>query len=114
MQVSAWYHVDEKLPAKSGTYITFVGSSLGSDEAGPGTSFYDARFQNHGSRWRDSLAPHSAWVNVVYWCDADTWEWYNNTYAHTEPSAALHDAWNDIQRAISRYEMIKVLSAKAD
>jgi hypothetical protein len=112
MQPSVWYHVDEKLPDKSGTYMTFVGSSLGSDEVGTGTSYYNSRFAHHGSRWRASLAPHSAWVNVVYWCNADPHTWYDNEYRLDSTPVALVDAWTEVQRAISRYEMIRALTTE--
>lgn len=61
MKISFWYHVDEKLPKKSGTYVTFVGPTMASDDSGVTTSYWDSP-----AAWRENRGPHSAWANVVY------------------------------------------------
>jgi hypothetical protein len=107
MKTSFWYHVNEKLPTKSGTYTTFFGPTMASDDSGVTTSYWDqARLG-----WRESQAPHSAWANVVYWSDADPAEWYENTYV-IKHTPALDEAWAQVQDAVSRYEMLKALTTE--
>ncbi len=115
MKTSIWYHVDEKLPTKSGTYVTFVGPTMASDDSCVGTSYFHTAGRSDSitwnSRWQESRAPHSAWANVVYWCDADPAEWYENTYV-IKHTPALDDAWAAVQDAVGKYEMLKALTTE--
>jgi hypothetical protein len=111
MKTSFWYHVDEKLPKKSGTYVTFVGPTIASDDSGVGTSYFRSNRGSWNAVWQESCAPQSAWANVVYWCDAEPAEWYENTNVITH-TPALDDAWAAVQDAVSKYEMLRALTTE--
>lgn len=103
MKTSIWYNVEEILPEKAGTYITFVGPTL-ADSGGMSTSYFTG-----GLYWRERIATHSPRANVVYWCDADPWNWYDNP--RLKPVTAMEKAaWARVEDAISKYEMIRALS----
>lgn len=108
MKASVWYDMDEKIPPRTGYYIAFKGMSMGDDETGCEQYYWDAG----QASWRDSLRSSAHYVNVIYWCDAEPWEWYNkyDLRRRDEVSVAEQDAWAEVQRAISRYEMIKSLT----
>lgn len=106
MKTSIWYHVDEKLPKDAGSQLVFMGPTF-ADEGGIGTAY----FAGANTGWRESVAIHSYRANVVYWCDADPWAWYNNSHV-VKLTPALEDAWNEVKRAISKYEMLRALTTE--
>lgn len=104
MKTTIWYHVDEKLPERAGHHLVFTGPTFGGDEGGIDTAY----FAGSDTGWRERIAPHSPRANVVYWCDADPWDWYDNP--NFKPTTAMEKAWARVEDAISKYEMIKALS----
>lgn len=104
MKTSIWYHVDEKLPNAAGSQLVFMGPTL-TDEGGIGTAY----FAGANTGWRERVATHSSRANVVYWCDADPWDWYDNPQA-VKPTAALQAAWRQVRDSIDQYEIIKALT----
>ena len=106
MKTSFWYHVDEKLPNAAGSQLVFMGPTFGG-EGGIDTAY----FAGADTGWRESVATHSHRANVVYWCDADPWEWYENTYV-IKHTPALDDAWAAVQDAVNKYEMLKALTTE--
>lgn len=106
MKTSIWYHVDEKLPKAAGSQLVFMGPTF-ADEGGIGTAY----FAGANTGWRESVATHSHRANVVYWCDANPWAWYENTSV-IKPTPALADAWTSVEEAIKRYEVIQALTTE--
>ena len=107
MKTSIWYHVDEKLPKTAGHQLVFMGPTFG-DEGGIGTAYFAGADRD----WRERLATHSPRANVVYWCDADPWDWYENTSV-IKHTPALDNALAEVEAALERYEMIRALSTEA-
>lgn len=110
MRACVWYDMDEKIPPRTGYYVAFKGTSLGDDETGCEYYYWDAK----RAEWRNSQLSQAYYVNVVYWCDADPGAWYNNYSLRRkdEVSVAEQDAWAEVQRAISKYEMVRALTAE--
>jgi len=108
MKACVWYQVDEKLPPRSGYYIAFKGYSIGDDETDTGYYYWDAK----RAEWRDSSLSHAHSARVIYWTDADPGGWYEdyNMRRRDEITAAEKDAWNQVLRAVERYEMVKALT----
>jgi len=104
MKTTFWYNTNEKLPEQCGTYLTFVGPTL-ADEGGIGTSY----FAGTNTGWRESVATHSHRAAVVYWCDANPWEWYEDR-RESKNTPALAAAWDEVQEAVKRYELVKALT----
>ena len=103
MKTSIWYHVDEKLPTSPGHQLVFIGPSMVGD-GGIATAYFD------GDDWRERIATHSPRAYVVYWCDADPWDWYNNPSPAGRSSPVMEKAWQNVLDAVSKYEMLKALS----
>jgi hypothetical protein len=109
MKACVWYDMDERIPTVSGYYLAFKGMSMGDDETGCDYYYWNAK----SAEWRDSQISSSYSVNVIYWTEADPAAWYS-TYRFRQKSGALpvaeQDAWNAVQQAIEKYEMVKALT----
>lgn len=110
MKAFIWYSVNEVLPRESGYYLSFTGTTMGGGEPETGYNYYDKK----KNEWRDyeSDSSMSRWANVVYWTEADPFDWYENgTYKkdNTE-SEAERIAWKQVLDAIERYNLIRGLS----
>ena len=108
MRTCLWYDMEEKAPPKTGYYLAFKGLSMGDDEQGCDYYYWDAR----RAEWRDSQISNAYHVNVIYWTEADPGDWYENySIRHTsQMTPAEQDAWNEVQRAIEKYEIVKALT----
>ena len=109
MKACVWYDMDEKIPPVSGYYLAFKGMSMGDDETGCDYYYWNAK----SAEWRDSQISTAHYVNIVYWTEADPAAWYDK-YRIRQKSGALspaeQDAWNAVQQAIEKYEMVKALT----
>lgn len=110
MKTSIWYSVDEFLPIQSGYYLSFVGASMGGGEPETGYNYYDKR----KNEWRDyeSDSSMSHWANVVFWTDADPFDWYDKmgmTKSRKVPEAEKI-AWQQVVEAIERYNIVRGLT----
>lgn len=109
MKACVWYDVQEKIPPKTGYYLGFKGMSMGDDETGCDYYYWDAK----NAEWRDSQLSNAYYVNVVYWTEADPGAWYDKYRIRQRLDkipVAEQDAWQEVQRAIERYEMVKALT----
>lgn len=97
MIISQWFHVHEKLPNKSGNYLTYIGPSLGDD--------YATTRRCHFDKPKSTWASHGEWANVRWWCDVTFSE-----PDHKLLSKAEQIALDNVNRAIQNYELIKNLS----
>lgn len=112
MKTSIWYHAVDKQPSKSGYYIAFKGMSMGDDSSNTGYYYYN----KSAGEWRDSSLSSAYYANVYYWTDADPEAWVDSDPPLTKRKASLDEkpavktAWENVQRAIEQYEIIKGLS----
>lgn len=108
MKSCVWYDMDERIPPVSGYYLGFKGMSMGDDETGCGYYYWNAK----AAEWRDSRISNAYYVNVVYWTEADPSGWYNNHHIRRrdDVSVAEKDAWQAVQQAIEKYEIVKALA----
>lgn len=108
MKACVWYTMDEKIPPKTGYYLGFKGMSMGDDETGCDYYYWNAK----SAEWRDSQISNAYHVNVVYWTEADPAGWYDKYRIRQKYGAlppAEQDAWDAVQQAIEKYEMVKAL-----
>ena len=112
MKTSIWHHTADKQPDKSGYYVAYKSYSMGDDSTNVGYYYYSAG----ANSWRDSSIHSAHYANVYYWSDADPEAWVNADPPVTKRKKALDDkpavktAWENVQRAIEQYEIIKGLS----
>lgn len=112
MKTSIWYHTADKQPDKSGYYVAYKSYSMGDDSTNTGYYYYNKL----ANEWRDTSLSSSHWANVYYWSDADPEAWVDADPPVSKRKKALDDqlavkaAWENVQRAIEQYEIIKGLS----
>lgn len=109
MKACVWYTMDEKIPPQSGYYLAFKGMSMGDDETGCDYYYWNAK----SAEWRDSQISMAHYVNIVYWTEADPAAWYDKYRIRQKYGAlspAEQDAWDAVQQAIERYEVVKALA----
>ena len=102
---SIWYEVSDQLPKKSGYYLAYRAESLGDDSTDVGYYWYEAV----SKKWRSGVHAGSHWARVVFWSDADPYEWAQTPTSHT-PAAAETAAWQEVVEAIERYKLVKALT----
>lgn len=111
MKTCAWYSVDEKQPDKAGYYLAFKGMTIADDQTDTGYYYWNASQRE----WRESAISGAHYTNVIYWTDADPAYWYNNQIPVRRQDSitpAEKDAWDAMQLAIEKYEMVKALTAR--
>ena len=116
MRTSIWYRTELKNPDHSGYYFSYRGWGMGGKADGDhdyGYLYYDRK----RDRWRkyDSFDKDDS-IIVYYWTDADPHQWVDDDppsvvleqqqYKH---NVTLASAWDDVQQAIKRYNVIKNL-----
>ena len=109
MKACVWYDVNEKAPPRSDYYLAFRGMSMGDNTTAVDYFYYNAKTHE----WRDGDYSTAHWVNVCYWTEADPAAWYDKYRIRQridKISPAEQDAWEEVQRAIERYEMVKALT----
>lgn len=104
MFTSIWYRVEDKKPEVTGYYLAYKKSSLGDDEEGFGCYFWNAQY----STWSESAAPNSHVILVSIWSEMP--EHDPDNYSYHTPSVAEIDAWENVENAISKFNMVKELS----
>jgi hypothetical protein len=122
MRTSIWYRTEEQSPDKSDYYLSYRGFGMGGmsdyDHAN-GYMYYDKKTDT----WYDYNDMRDPAI-VYYWTDADPEQWCEEdppsikirkgyspkSSIHDIP--AVHDAWEDVQEAIKRYETVKALCQK--
>jgi hypothetical protein len=113
MKISIWHHNADRKPDESGYYLAYKSYSMGDDSTNAGYYYYS---KMEGT-WRDSSLSSAHYANVYYWTDADPEKWVDedppltkrkaSTAAKSNPAVEI--AWNNIQEAIRKYELIKAL-----
>jgi hypothetical protein len=108
--------VMDRQPDKSGYYMAFRTVTLADDTCGVDYFYWnqDGGLKGKGE-WRTDHTCHSHWVNVYYWTESDPEQWVdedgpvrNRKTPRSNP--ALEAAWQDMQQAIERYEIVRALS----
>lgn len=84
---------------------------MGGGEPEAGYNYYDKK----KGEWRDyeSDSSMSRWANVVFWTDADPFDWYDKMgmAKKAKVSEAEKIAWQQVVEAIERYNIVKGLSS---
>ena len=111
MKISCWYHVDEQLPAATGFYLVYEGVSLGNDE----TSVKYAHWNGSSAHLCDwtVFKYHGASVNARFWTDINLDDMYigeYETYVSRKETPSEKIAREEVESAVRRYELIKVLT----
>jgi hypothetical protein len=120
MRPCIWYHTADKNPGSSGFYLSLRGWGIAGKadyDSDYGYLFYDKK----RNQWReyDSINSHDA--IVYYWTEADPGKWVDNDppVTHrksvtTEANASLKSAWENVEKAVEQYNLIKALSYDVD
>jgi hypothetical protein len=116
MKTSIWYHTADRQPDKSGYYMGFRTVTLADDTCGVDYFYWNPQGGTNGQgAWRTDSTCHSQWANVYYWTPEDPERWVdedgplrNRKTPRSNP--ALESAWQDMQQAIERYEIVRALS----
>ena len=111
MKTSVWYHVMDCQPDKSGYYMAFRTMTLGDDTCGVDYFYWN----REAGEWRTDGTCHSHWANVYYWTESDPEQWVNadgpvRNRKTPRSNPALEAAWQDMQKAIERYEIVRALT----
>ena len=119
MHTSIWYRTEEKQPSKSGYYLTYRGWGMGGKadgESDHGYLFYHTKTANwYEDEYEDrSINPRTC--IVYYWTDADPYGWTEQDPPSTalrkmklDSNHTLESAWEDVQLAVNKYNLIKEL-----
>jgi hypothetical protein len=101
MLTSIWYHMGDKTPTESDFYLAYKLPTIGDDDEGYGLYYWSCATRE----WRDG----SHAVKISYWteCPADTASMYEYSIM---PTVAEIDAWNNVEDAVSKYNMVKELA----
>jgi hypothetical protein len=64
--------------------------------------------------WRTDSTCHSRWTNVYYWSKDDPEDWVNSDppvrkRTKLKDNPALDIAWQNVERAVAQYELIRSL-----
>jgi hypothetical protein len=110
MKTSIWHHAADKQPDTSGYYMGFRTTTLADDTCGV-DYFYWNKSEGH---WQTDSTCHSRWANVYYWTEDDPEDWVDTdpplAYRKKPKSnPALAIAWQNVEDAIRKYELIKQL-----
>lgn len=112
MKTSIWYHTADRQPSKTGHYLAYRSYSMGDDSTDTGYYYYNTSTKG----WTDGSSSYAHYANVYYWTDADPDAWVDADPPVTqrkkkkqEVHPALQEAWQNVQEAIERYEVLKAL-----
>lgn len=108
MKAYLWFENDQTKPTKSGYYLTFVGATMGGGEPSAQYSYFDKKKQE----WRDyESSSMSRWQNVVYWTEADPFDWYENSSPNKNTQTEAEKlAWQNVINAVEQYNIVKGLT----
>jgi hypothetical protein len=112
MKTSIWYHTADQQPKESGYYLAYRGWGI----AGKADSDHDhgyVYYDKEINQWRD-YDSGGHYAIVYYWTDARPDEWADNdppVRKRTKPkdNPALDIAWQNVERAVAQYELIRSL-----
>lgn len=121
MKTSIWYHTADRQPPKSGYYLSYRGWGMGGKADGDhdyGYVYYDKKI----NEWRDYESTSMGHYAIVYyWTDATPDEWVDNDppvtrrkKITTEANASLKSAWENVEKALEQYNLIKALTYDAN
>lgn len=115
MKACIWYHTADKQPSTSGYYLSYRGWGIGGKADGDsdwGYVYYDKK----RNEWRtyESRGMFPDIAIVYYWTDATPDVWVENDAPvirrqKIAENPILSSAWNDVEKAIEKYEMLKEL-----
>lgn len=123
MKVSFWHHTADRLPEKSGYYLSYRGWGLG----GKGEGDHDYGYLYYHTKYKKWYEYEGSWNSmfpdevsfVYYWTDATPDEWVDNdppVSKRKKVQAEMHpaegEALDNLEEAIKRYETIRALCAK--
>lgn len=115
MRISIWHRTEEQSPDNSGYYLSYRGFGMGS------MSDYD---HEHGYMYYDKKTDKWYEYNnkrdiaiVYYWSDATPNEWVDQDppsvtlrrNGRPDEHVAVHEAWQEVQEALKRYQTVKAL-----
>jgi CMP-N-acetylneuraminic acid synthetase len=97
MILSAWYHINERLPEQDGNYLCMVGSMMTG-----GNEIKYCRYHSVFQQWKTNEGTQ----NVVFWTPADPKSWYqylrDGTWPLAEHSVA-EQARQELETAYQHY-----------
>lgn len=119
MRTSVWYRDEEKQPDMSGYYLTYRGWGIGGKSDGDSDHGY-LYFYTKTGKWyeyeSEVRAMHPRTCIVYYWSDAGPDKWTDDDPPRTKlikenfsTNPALINAWNDVENAVKRYQIIRKL-----
>lgn len=106
MEVSLWYHVDERLPPKPGYYLTYVGYSLSAaNDDRIQYNYYNGSAGDWTFRERTSTR-----ANVKLWTDIDLESILENHVTQYKELPIEKEALNKVIDAAEWYKIVKNLT----
>jgi hypothetical protein len=118
MKTSIWYHTADCNPDRGGYYMAFRTTTLADDTCGVDYFWWNPKGGLTGKgEWRTDHTCHSQWANVYYWTPEDPEQWVNNDVPvrnrkTKQSNPALDIAWQNVERAVEQYELIKALAGE--
>jgi len=119
MRTSIWYRNEQHQPDKSGYYLSYRGWGMGGNPDGD-SEYGLLYYHKQSNAWYEyesgvkSMYPKLC--IVYYWTDATPCAWTDSDppsivlrRMKKENNVALKDAWEQVQKAIHQYNMIKQL-----
>lgn len=119
MRTSIWYRPAQHQPESSGYYLSYRGWGMGGKADGDSSYGY-LWYSKKTNKWyeyqSDERSMHPSTCTVYYWTDATPDDWIDSDppsivlrNMKKENNVALKDAWDQVQKAIHQYNMIKQL-----
>lgn len=115
MKTAIWHHTADRRPDKSGYYLGYRTMTLADDTTGIDYFYWnDTGGTNGKGEWRTDDTCYSRWANVYYWSKDDPEDWVNSDppvkyRKKPKDNPALDIAWQNVQRAVAQYELIRSL-----
>lgn len=121
MKISIWHHTADQQPLSSGYYLTYRGWGMGGKVDGESDHGY-LYYHSQTDRWYEYQSEvrsmHPRTCIVYYWTDADPQQWVDDDPPVTlrkkirEDQPAVKAAWDNLQKALEQYNIIKELSGQ--
>jgi hypothetical protein len=110
MKTAIWHHTADRQPDKSGYYLGYRTMTLADDTTGIDYFYWN----KEEGEWRTDSTCHSRWANVYYWSKDDPEDWVNSDppvrkRTKLKDNPALDIAWQNVERAVAQYELIRSL-----
>lgn len=110
MIVSSWYHIEEKLPEKSGKYLCMVAPTT---RYGSHREIKFCWFNTLNQTWSTNWDEGEQ--RVAFWMDGNPFSWYDEINAaknNKMETEAEQEAYKNLVEALERYNMILTLLSK--